>query len=54
MGKKQTKVESLIELISDTHGLVRPEALDALRGDQRKLHLPPLVYWLHRFISLGN
>jgi uncharacterized protein len=38
MGKKQTKVESLIGVISDTHGLVRPEALDALRGVNLILH----------------
>src|SRR5438552_1087367 len=38
MGKKQTKVESLIGLISDTHGLVRPEALDALREVNLILH----------------
>jgi len=28
----------LIGLISDTHGLMRPEALDALRGCERILH----------------
>jgi putative phosphoesterase len=35
---QQNKVESLIGLISDTHGLVRPEALDALRGVSLILH----------------
>jgi len=28
----------VIGLISDTHGLLRPEALHALRGSQRIIH----------------
>jgi putative phosphoesterase len=32
MVRHPAKVESLIGLISDTHGLVRPEALEALKG----------------------
>jgi putative phosphoesterase len=38
MGQKQNKVKSLIGIISDTHGLLRPEALDALRGVNLILH----------------
>ena len=38
MTKKRTKAESLIGLISDTHGLVRPKALAALRGVSLILH----------------
>lgn len=30
--------EAVVGLVSDTHGLVRPEALDALRGVDRILH----------------
>jgi len=38
MVRYPTKVESLIGLISDTHGLVRPEALEALKGVDQILH----------------
>src|SRR6266850_4141407 len=38
MVKHPVKVESLIGLISDTHGLVRPEALEALTGVDQILH----------------
>jgi hypothetical protein len=38
MGKKQNKVKSLIGIISDTHSLLRPEAVDALRGVNLILH----------------
>jgi len=38
MGEKQNKVKSLIGIISDTHGLLRPEALDALQGANLILH----------------
>lgn len=38
MGDDQHKVERLVGVISDTHGLVRPEALDALRGAEMILH----------------
>jgi len=38
MREKQNKVESFIGIISDTHGLVRPEAVDALRGVNLILH----------------
>jgi putative phosphoesterase len=34
----QDKIERLIGVISDTHGLVRPEAVDALRGAEMILH----------------
>jgi putative phosphoesterase len=30
--------ETIVGVISDTHGLVRPEALDALRGSHRIVH----------------
>ena len=30
--------EHLVGVISDTHGLVRPQALDALRGSERIIH----------------
>jgi putative phosphoesterase len=33
-----TRAEHLVGVISDTHGLVRPQALDALRGCERILH----------------
>jgi hypothetical protein len=32
MGDDQHEVERLVGVISDTHGLLRPEAVDALRG----------------------
>ena len=35
---RRSKDERLIGVISDTHGLVRPEALDALRGVELVLH----------------
>ena len=38
MGGKRHKVERLVGVISDTHGLVRPEALDALRRVDMILH----------------
>ena len=40
MDKNRNKVESpgLIGVISDTHGLLRPEALDALKGVDLILH----------------
>lgn len=38
MSDNQNTVEKLVGLISDTHGLVRPEALDALRGVELILH----------------
>jgi putative phosphoesterase len=38
MVRHPAKVESLIGLISDTHGLVRPEALEALKGVDLILH----------------
>jgi putative phosphoesterase len=34
----QDKVERLVGVISDTHGLVRPEAVGALRGAEMILH----------------
>lgn len=38
MVQHPAKVESVIGLISDTHGLVRPEALEALKGVDQILH----------------
>lgn len=38
MSDSQNAVERLIGVISDTHGLVRPEAIDALRGVDMILH----------------
>lgn len=38
MSDKQHEVERFIGVISDTHGLVRPQALDALRGAEMILH----------------
>ncbi len=38
MGGKQHEVERIAGIISDTHGLVRPEAVDALRGVEMILH----------------
>ena len=38
MGGKRHEVERLIGVISDTHGLVRAEAIDALRGAEMILH----------------
>ena len=35
---KQEKTETLIGIISDTHGLLRPEAVEALRGVDLILH----------------
>src|SRR5512136_2357525 len=37
-GAKRTVGEIRIGLISDTHGLLRPEALDALAGSDRIVH----------------
>jgi hypothetical protein len=33
-----TKIPILIGVISDTHGLLRPEAVEALRGSQQIIH----------------
>jgi uncharacterized protein len=38
MSGNQNKTERLIGVISDTHGLVRPEAIDVLRGVDMILH----------------
>lgn len=38
MRRKQTKQEKLIGVISDTHGLVRPQAIEALAGVDMILH----------------
>lgn len=38
MSSKRHKVERLVGVISDTHGLLRPEAVDALRGAEVILH----------------
>ena len=38
MVKHPVNVEGVIGLISDTHGLVRPEALEALKGVDQILH----------------
>ncbi|MFL6228867.1 MAG: metallophosphoesterase family protein [Pyrinomonadaceae bacterium] len=38
MGDSRVRVENFIGVISDTHGLVRPEAIDALRGADMILH----------------
>lgn len=38
MSGKQGAAERLIGVISDTHGLVRPQAVDALRGVEMILH----------------
>lgn len=38
MSDKPNAAERLVGVISDTHGLVRPEALDALRGVELILH----------------
>lgn len=34
----RTEIPILIGIISDTHGLLRPEALDALRGSEHIIH----------------
>jgi len=38
MRRKQTKHKKLIGVISDTHGLVRPQAIEALAGVDMILH----------------
>lgn len=38
MAGERKEVERLVGVISDTHGLVRPEAIDALRGVELILH----------------
>ena len=38
MNGKQEKIEKVIGIISDTHGLLRPEAVEALRGVDLILH----------------
>lgn len=38
MRRKQTKKDKLIGVISDTHGLVRPQAIEALAGVDMILH----------------
>lgn len=38
MGRKQSTQEKLIGVISDTHGLLRPQAVDALAGVDMILH----------------
>lgn len=38
MGGSRDTAERLVGVISDTHGLVRPEAVDALRGVEMILH----------------
>lgn len=38
MSDKQATADRLVGLISDTHGLVRPEAIEALRGVELILH----------------
>src|SRR2546423_8083368 len=38
MGSKKHGIERLIGVISDTHGLVRPEGVDALWGGEMILH----------------
>jgi putative phosphoesterase len=35
---RRPRAEHLVGVISDTHGLVRPQALDALRGSERIIH----------------
>jgi putative phosphoesterase len=35
---RDVREESLVGVISDTHGLVRPEALEALRGSELIIH----------------
>jgi len=38
VNSKQEKIEKVIGIISDTHGLLRPEAVEALRGVDLILH----------------
>lgn len=38
MTLRQQTVEHVVGVISDTHGLVRPQALDVLRGSERIVH----------------
>ena len=38
VGVVKTKKSILVGVISDTHGLLRPEAIDALRGSQYIIH----------------
>lgn len=38
MSDSPDTIESLVGVISDTHGIVRPEAVDALRGVEMILH----------------
>lgn len=38
MSVKQATADRLVGLISDTHGLVRPQAIEALRGVEMILH----------------
>lgn len=38
MGERRQTLERLIGVVSDTHGLVRPEMIDALRGVEMILH----------------
>jgi uncharacterized protein len=38
MSSRRRPAEHVVGVISDTHGLMRPQALDALRGSERILH----------------
>jgi uncharacterized protein len=38
MTARQRRAEHVVGVISDTHGLIRPQALEALRGSERILH----------------
>jgi uncharacterized protein len=38
MPARQQTAEHIVGVISDTHGLVRPQAVEALRGSERILH----------------
>ena len=38
LGSSDTRAPILIGVISDTHGLLRPEALEALRGSEHIIH----------------
>ena len=38
MPAQQPRAEHIVGVIADTHGLIRPQALDALRGSERILH----------------
>jgi uncharacterized protein len=40
---KQKKIEKIVGIISDTHGLLRPEAVAALRGVDLILHAGDVV-----------